>query len=202
MAVKGRPVESVDSGRMRQVIDEAATFWRYVFGLPGFLRTPLDVGEARRQIEHAIATRPEQLISLVRRAVFDRPGSPYLRLLEHAGVERGDFAALVRDEGVEGALARLYDAGVYVTVGELKGKQPIRRGSLVLDATPRDFDNPLLVKHYEASTGGSGGAARALVGNFDTLADTASVWVPYDIAFPMRDRPRAVWSRCLRAWAG
>jgi hypothetical protein len=193
MAVKGRPVDSLDSRRMRQAIDEATTLWRYVLGLRGFLRTPIDLDDARRQIHHAIETRPEQLISIVGRAVFGRPQSPYLRLLDHAGVERQDFEALVRDDGVEGALSRLYDEGVYVTVGELKGKRPIRRGSLVFDATPRDFDNPLLVKHYEASTGGSGGAARSLVGNFDTLADTANIWVPYDIAFDMRDRPRAVW---------
>ena len=179
--------------RMRQALDDAATLWRYVVGLRGFLRTPLDLDAARRQIAYAIETRPEQLLSIVGRAVYDRPQSPYLRLLEHAGVERADFEALVGEEGVEGALARLYDAGVYVTVDELKGKRPIRRGSLSLDVTPRDFDNPLLVKQYEASTGGSGGAARSLVGNFDTIADTAHVWVPYDLAFPIRDRRRAVW---------
>ena len=178
---------------MPQVLDDVATFGRYVAGLRGFLRAPLDLDAARRQIEHAIETRPEQLISIVRRAVYDRPKSPYLRLLEHAGVERGDFEALVRDHGVEGALARLYEAGVYVTVDEVKGKRPITRGSLVVEVTSRDFDNPLLVKHYEATTGGSGGAARSLVGNFDTLADTANIWVPYDVAFPLRERTRAVW---------
>src|SRR5436190_13984216 len=138
--------------RMRQALDGAATLWRYVVGLRGFLRTPLDLDAARRQIAYAIETRPEQLLSIVGRAVYDRPQSPYLRLLEHAGVERADFEALVGEEGVEGAFARLYDAGVYVTVDELKGKRPIRRGSLSLDVTPRDFDNPLLVKQYEAST--------------------------------------------------
>jgi hypothetical protein len=186
-------MQVVDSGAMRQAIDEAATFWRYVLGLRGFLRKPIDPAEARRQIERAVETRPEQLISVVGRAVFDRPESPYLRLFEHAGIERGDFAALVREDGVEGALARLYDAGVYVLVDELKGKRPIKRGSLVLDVTPRDFDNPLLVKHYEASTGGSGGAARSLVGNFDTLVDTAHIWVPYNLAFPLENGRRAVW---------
>ena len=49
-----------------------------------------------------------------------------------AGFELADIRRLVEDLGLEEALERLYDAGVYVTQDEFKGRQPIRRGALVL----------------------------------------------------------------------
>jgi hypothetical protein len=43
---------------------------------------------------------------------------------------------------------------------EFKGRRPIARPGLELPVSPEDFDNPLLERHYEASTGGSKGRAR------------------------------------------
>ena len=58
------------------------------------------------------------------------------------GVERGDLAGLVRDDGVEGALERLRDVGVHVTAEELKGRAPLVRGSLTLHVRPEGLRQP------------------------------------------------------------
>jgi hypothetical protein len=67
-------------------------------------------------VAHELATREDAFVAHLERAVFDRPRSPYQPLFAHAGLERGDVVALVRREGVEGALDRLHDAGVHVTI--------------------------------------------------------------------------------------
>ena len=43
----------------------------------------------------------------------------------------------VRKDGVETTLGKLYDAGVYVTGDEFKGRKPIRRGALEFPVRPR-----------------------------------------------------------------
>ncbi len=137
---------------------------RYVTGLGPFLRRPLGSGEAHRRVRDQLALRETAFLDLLERSVFDRrdrDGGPYLKLLRHAGVSKEDVRELVRHEGIEGALGRLYDEGVYVTLDEFKGRRPIRRGSLEVEVRPSDFDNPLLAHHVEARTSGSrGGVGR------------------------------------------
>jgi hypothetical protein len=71
----------------------------------------------------------------------------------------------VNSEGLEGALQRLYDAGVYVTQAELRARQPIRRDGLEFRVSESDFDNPLVLAAYEAHTSGSSGTpSRVLLG--------------------------------------
>jgi len=148
-------------------------FVRFASGLRGYLRGSDTESEARTRLEERLASRGQALLSELARAVYDRPESPYNALLRRAGVELGDLDRLIREKGVEGALAELYDAGVYVTVDEAKGYVPIERPGLTLETAPSDFDNPRLVKHFEARSGGSGGKPRPITGNLDLLAETA-----------------------------
>ena len=82
------------------------------------------------------------------------PVPPALRT---AGVEFGDVEALVRADGLESALGRLYDAGVYVTLDEVKGRRPIERHGLSQPITAAAFDNPLMTSHYQGMSSGSRG---------------------------------------------
>jgi hypothetical protein len=71
---------------------------------------------------------------------------------------------MVQRDGLEAALSRLHDAGVYVTLEEFKGRAPICRPGLEFEVSERDFDNPLLTAHYEGLTGGSrGGGSRVAI---------------------------------------
>ena len=151
------------------MLTELAMFFRYAAGLPEFLRRPLTGQEARRRISCSLAAREENFLKLLRRAVYDNPKSPYLRLLRHASVEFGDVEKGVRQDGVETTLGMLYDAGVYVTGDEFKGRKPICRGALEIPVRPQDFSNPLLARHFAAQTSGSRGVARRVVIDLDLL---------------------------------
>ncbi len=174
----------------------------YVTGLRAFLRNRITDDEANRRLTSQLERREADFLALLDRAVLARPESPYARLLAHAGIESGDLRALVDDVGVEGALERLFEAGVCVSIDEFKGKAPIRRGSLELAVTASDFDNPLVAKQFTASTGGSGGAARPLAGSFELFEEFALYRVVLDRAFDVTSRPLAVWQPMPPSLAG
>jgi hypothetical protein len=130
---------------------------RFCLALPGFLRHPVSPEEARLALEARLANRARDFVALVERTVFAERRTPYQVLLRHVGCEAGDLRALVGREGVEGALHALYRAGVYLTVEEFKGREPVRRGSLAFRVDPRDLRNPGSNVHLPSRTSGSRG---------------------------------------------
>ena len=64
-------------------------------------------------------------------------------------------------------------AGVYVTSGELRGVDPIVRGSLTLHPEPAAFRNPASRTHFTLTSGGSGGALRGHLLDLATLRASA-----------------------------
>jgi hypothetical protein len=166
---------------------------RYAVDLPRFLRTPVDGAEARQRISRALADRERSFLELLERAVYPQPDSPYRQLLLHAGVELGDVRNLVAQNGVEPALARLYDAGVRVTLDEFKGKQPIVRPGLELPLRPTAFDNALATVHLDRLTGGSRGARRYVPVDLRMLAHEAAHHRLFLDALGLAGRPMAIW---------
>jgi hypothetical protein len=77
---------------------------------------------------------------------------------------------------LEGALARLRAAGVFVSLDELKGRQPARRGGQTFYFAEHDFDNPLVRSNLTFASGGSRGAPTRLLIDLDYLADRAALW--------------------------
>jgi hypothetical protein len=175
------------------MLTELFMFFRYAADLPGFLRRRLTREDAKRHISSALAAREENFLKLLRRAVYDNPKSPYLPLLRHASVEFGDIEKGVRQDGIEMTLGRLYDAGVYVTVDEFKGRKPIRRGTLEISVRSRDFSNPLLARHYEAQTSGSRGVARRVPIDLDLLVQESAHIYEFMTGLNLCDRPIACW---------
>src|SRR5262245_14042317 len=94
------------------------------------LRRPLSLEAARVIVRRRLERRSEDFLALMRRCVFGDRRSPYLPLLRAAGCEEGDLTALVRRDGLEGALQRLLQAGVYLTMAELEGDRPAVRGNV------------------------------------------------------------------------
>src|SRR5215207_3925717 len=90
------------------------TYARTGIGLRAFLRSSLSPEAAERTVGSALAERQDRLLTLLRERVWDTPTSPYLALLQHAGMTEADVADLVDREGGEGALAHLASHGVYV----------------------------------------------------------------------------------------
>jgi hypothetical protein len=142
-------------GRLSEDVAVAARFLR---GLPGFLRNPLMLEEARAVLAERMRSRERRFLALVGASIDGRPDSVYARLLEFAGCELGDVERIVADHGVEGALQRLVQEGVYLTVDEFKGRRPAVRGSQTFEVRMDDLRNPGAVVHGLAQSGGSRGA--------------------------------------------
>src|SRR5688572_20764466 len=145
-------------------------FRRYTSGLPRFLEEPWSAERCLEGIRDRLHAREDNLLRIFERGIYAQPRSPFRALLVHAGVELGDLRELLRSDGVEQTLARLYDEGVRVTFEEFKGLRPIERPGLSLAVTPTDFDNPLYLSAYSAANTGSSGVTRRVRLDFDALA--------------------------------
>jgi hypothetical protein len=113
---------------------------------------------ARSVLAARLADREAAFLDLLLRAVYRNPSSPYLTLLRKAGCAYGNVVELVGAEGLEGTLARLAAAGVYVTHDEMKGREGPSQGR-GYGFTDAQFDNPLSDAHVRFTTSGSTGRA-------------------------------------------
>ncbi|HLF71979.1 MAG TPA: hypothetical protein VI759_07500 [Dehalococcoidia bacterium] len=141
-----------------RVIERLTGSARFVADARRFLREEITPEQARAEIERRLARRVQSFLHVMEDGVYARPKSLYARLLQEANVSFEDLRHLVDQAGVEGALQRLYDAGVYVTNEEMKGRRPIKRGSLEILAQASDFANPFITRramrlHSSGSTG-------------------------------------------------
>jgi phenylacetate-coenzyme A ligase PaaK-like adenylate-forming protein len=174
----------------------------FVSSLRRYLRAGADPEPPAVRIRRDLETRSDRFLAFVQAAIHDRPGSPYAAMLRHAGIEPGDVSALVDERGVDGALARLRDAGVHVTPDELKGRVPIVRGSLVIEPGAADFRNPQLGESIVVLSGGTSGPPTPTVMIFDDLLEDAAylrLWVE---GAGLEGRPLVLWRGVPPSHAG
>jgi hypothetical protein len=177
----------------RSVRDEVAMATRLLTGLRRFFDDTPTVAECRVRLTESLARRHGHFLELLRRGVYERPASPYLPLLERAGLEYEEVARLVEQAGIEGTLDRMHDAGVHVTLDEFKGRRPIERAGLRVSTGGRAFDNPLLSSHYEARTSGSRGPGDRFIVDLDLLAHEAQYDRLFLEMFGLTGRPGGLW---------
>lgn len=166
---------------------------RYARGLRTYLRRPLSTAECHAIIREGMVTREQNFLRLAELGVYANPRSPHRRLLEHAGIELGDLRALVAERGLEDCLGTLFDAGVYVTHEELRGRKPVRRGSVEFPFSLGDAWNPANRPVAKVQSGGSRGPGREVLLNFTTWEHDAAYYGSFLSAFGLLDRPAAVW---------
>ena len=180
---------------LNHALDLIRGSWRYMTGLRSYLSVTLGREEAERLVKEQLATRDEAFLRVLELGVYANPRSPYRRLLLHAGFKLKDVESLVRDRGLEGAMAHLYDAGVYVTMDEFKGRIPVRRPGLEFEVSQFDFDNPLLTEHYSGSTSGSRGGGTRVAIDFDFYAFEAAEWLCDLYSAGDAEMPEVLWHR-------
>jgi hypothetical protein len=168
--VSVEPPTLLGSVVLRELRENLTMGARFTRALAGMLRAGLSADEGARRVREAIAGRDAAFLHLIRRAIFERSASPYYPLLRAAGIEHGDVERMVRSDGVEGTLDRLFAAGVHVRLDEFKGLRPSTWPGFERPLTAKDFDNPLLNQHYEAFSGASGGTARRVVYDLDQIS--------------------------------
>ena len=169
-------------------------------GLPPFLRERNTVDGVLRDLRTRLNSRDENFLSLVHKAVYGNPASPYLPLLGHAGCEFGDLQKSVRVNGLENTLHQLRREGVFVTFDEFKGRQPIQRGhGLTFPVDASDFDNPLLTSYFTASTSGTTGRGNQVTMSLDHVGWEAQHELLFYNALGMLEAPIII---CFQAFPG
>ncbi len=128
---------------------------RYLAGLRAFWRAPENWHAATDVIRGWLAERDAAFLRMLAQHVFGNPRSPYLPLLQAARLTLPDAERLVSQCGLEGALRRLYEAGVYVTLDEFKGRRPIQRNGVERAVAAGDFRAAAGEGHFTGHTGGS-----------------------------------------------
>jgi len=178
----------------RASISRARQLARLSRGLRGYLQSPIDRATALDALRERMRRRDHNFLLVARKLVYQRENSPYRAMLLAAGWGQGELEASVRERGVERTLERLRDSGVYVSFEELKGRQPITRGSLTLDVAASDFDNPFLLgRGIGGTTTGSTSRPRRVAFDWAGLAEeSASNLVLRDI-HGIASAPLALW---------
>lgn len=108
--------------------------------LPRFFRERITLQQAEEEIKRLLDTRMERFLEMVRSQIYERPETPYLRLLKHTGCEFSDLETSVNRHGLGETLAKLAGEGVYFTSDEFKGKTEVVRGGMAFSVSPRDFE--------------------------------------------------------------
>lgn len=175
---------------------------RFAAGLRAFLSVPLDRSQLRATIAEEHRTRDARFLAALDALVWSVPSSPWLRFFEHAGMEAGDVRRLVRDEGLEGALDSLRDAGVYLSTEEATGASPVRRGSTTFVVAPEDLFNPRVVPDFIAGTSGTRSAGTPVAASFRSLRRMAVNLHLTSELWDVVDRPGALWRPALPGSGG
>jgi hypothetical protein len=160
-------------GSLVTLLEDLAMGARFLSRLPGFLRHPVTLEEAQATLRRRLAHRAADFLKLARSTMFGYPESPYGRLLAHAGCQYGDLERLVRAEGLEGALRALYRAGVYLTVDEMKGRQPVVRGNTAFTLDPGRLRNPTATPHFITQSSGTRGPRTPIAVDLASIRDQA-----------------------------
>ena len=123
--------------------------------LPRYLRHPLTIQEARQSLSERLARRDDAFLEKVRLDIYDRPYSPYVKLLRHAGCEYGDIESAVRRDGLEQTLLQLFRHGVYLTIDEFKGRKTAQRGGVQIEVSAEMLQAPRASYILPGSSGGT-----------------------------------------------
>jgi len=150
---------------------------QFIAGLPGFLRQRYTPEDARREVLERLNNRERNFLALLDAAVFSRPESPYQFIMREARCEPGDVRQLVKKDGVDAAMEKLYDGGVSVSFDEFKGRKPIVRNGRTLATTSESFDNPLATKMFEGQSGGSTGVPTSVTSGLAHIEDQTAMMI-------------------------
>jgi len=156
--LEGRKLLSLSPMKNRPTFSDVVGGLRFFSGLPRLLRYRVTAEKAHAALKDRFEHRQVNFLALMKDAIYGFPASPYLKLLRLAGCEFRDLEALVQNEGVEGALHALYRKGVYLTVGEAKGRQPVVRGSAKFEVIPGTLAKPGVATALVGESSGSRGS--------------------------------------------
>ena len=153
--------------------DDAKYALGAIYDLAGFFAGRPTEREAFNIVRRRLQTRETQFLRLAKNLIYEIPWSPYHFLLKAAGLDYVDLEVLVREQGLEGSLKTLADAGVRLSFEEFRGRTDAVRGSSSYRFKFEDFDNPRGRKLLEARTGGSRSVGLPVAMSLEDVSDKA-----------------------------
>lgn len=175
------------------IFADARMMGRYLASLREFWQAPPNWPDARGTIRQWLAEREDAFARMMRKHVFGNPSSPYLQLIQAAGLTEAGVMGMIQDLGVEGCLRQLYEAGVYVTLDEFKGRRPIRRATLEMAVTPADFNAAESGRYLVGHTGGPRSSGTATpIDVLDLMYEIPPRFL-FMKAYNFLDKPFALW---------
>ncbi len=168
-----------------------------------YLKHRLTPDEARQTISRRLQQREASFLDVVRKRVYGFAHSPYLPLHKEARCGFTDLERLVTSEGLENALQKLREEGVYFTFEEFKGRTPVRRSGVkeyAVDAAA--FDNPRLGPGYTMSTSGSTGAGVRVTLSLDHVGSEALYDCIYADVLDLSAAPKVLWFQSFPGFLG
>ena len=146
---------------------------RFLLGLRGFLKGRVDPEEAlelaKASLLSRVRDREGNFLNLAAKGIFGNPNSPYLKLLGYHKIAHSDLKRWVSQDGIEMALDRLFQEGVYFTIEEFKGLATVARNGARFRLSQRQFDNPFLSSAYEVRSGATRSTGTRINIDFDYL---------------------------------
>jgi hypothetical protein len=176
--------------------------YRLARGLPEFFRDVVTPAQAKEAIRAAVERRGESFLELARSLIYENPISPYLRLLKASGCDFSDLCVLVRGEGLEGALVRLADNGVYFDAEEYRGMKEVVRGQEVFRVVPSDFEYRRSQAGVPIESGGSTSRPVRTIISLDWQAEIARVRAVFFSAHGLFEYAHATYDGILPASGG
>jgi phenylacetate-coenzyme A ligase PaaK-like adenylate-forming protein len=183
------------------VLRPALHYTRFAWGLRQLVRHPFPE-DPEAVILDQLRNREARFVEHLRRVIAVRPQHPVNRLMIEAGCDAGDVENLVAREGLEAALEKLRQNGVWVSHEEFKGRKPLVRGGKEIPASPERFLNPFVRGAWSERTSGTTGKPVSVPVNLDHLI-LGEQW--RSVAFRqyrMPDRPMIMLSPALPALLG
>ncbi|MCW5978535.1 MAG: hypothetical protein KIT09_10680 [Bryobacteraceae bacterium] len=162
--------------------------------IPPFLAEPLSAAQAEATTAKGVVEREGRFLSKLDRAVYANPRSPYRKLLEASGCEFGDVERLVAADGLDGALAKLAAAGVYLTFEEFKGRVPTVRANRTIEFAPDDMNDPTFRAVTNSRTSGTSGSPIQFGWSFALNAQWATHWCLFFAANGILGNPLIFWT--------
>lgn len=169
------------------------TGMKFALSLRRVFRQPPTPDQALGILRRRLERREDDFLGMARRAIYSNPKSPYRELLRLAGCEFGDLERLVHQDGLDGALLKLFRQGVYLTIDEFKGREPAVRGSASVSVSRAQLANPNSVVHIMVQSSGSRGPRRGAPFDLAFIKETAVDRILVQSAQGAMDRPRAIW---------
>ena len=164
-----------------------------------FLATTRSLNHAVADLRGAVATRKSRFLALLAQSL-EWPQSPYSVLLRHAGCTLKDVEELIYKEGLEGALRRLAEAGLYLTASELKGKEDVQRGSLRFSLNSEDIR--LSRGGFESQSSGTSNQPQRSTTSFEWLAQETPAVGAFILANSLETHRHAAFEPILPGVAG